>query len=98
MPKILNVVCVFFSIPSFFGDQLSYFTKKGYNIHLSCSPSDKLFLYAKERGCSAVEIQIDRKFSIWQDLIALWKLYNYIKKKKFDIVSGHTPKGGGYYQ
>ena len=94
MPKILNVVCVFFSIPSFFGDQLSYFTKKGYNIHLSCSSSNKLFLYAKERGCSAVEIQIDRKFSIWQDLIALWKLYNYIKKEKFDIVSGHTPKGG----
>lgn len=94
MLKILNVVCVFFSIPSFFGDQLSYFTKKGYNIHLSCSPSDKLLPFAKEHGCSAVEIRIDRKFSIWHDLIALWKLYKYIRKEKFDIVSGHTPKGG----
>lgn len=94
MKKILNVVCVYFSVPFFFGEQLTYFSKKGYHIHVSCSPSKKFVEYVRNHGCVPVEIEITRKFSIKSDVKALIKLIKYIKREKFDIVCGHTPKGG----
>ena len=93
MKKILNVVSVFFSIPFFFGDQIKYFTSKGYDISLVCSPSNKIASFANMQKAHYKEIPILRKFSVIQDIKALLALYKYIKGNKFDIVCGHTPKG-----
>lgn len=93
MKKILNVVSVYYSIPSFFGDQLKYFTDKGYDIHIVCSPSNKLKGYAKEQNASYKEINIPREISLVEDVKSIYNLYSYLKKEKFDIVVGHTPKG-----
>ena len=91
--KILNVVSVFFSIPSFFGKQINHFHRKGYEIHIICSPSEKLFDYSEKNRFSYSEIEIIRNFSIIQDIISIIKIYKYIKINKIDIVSGHTVKG-----
>jgi len=91
--KILNVVSVYFSIPFFFGNQLKYFSKKGYNIHLVCSPSDKIEDFANRQGVKYKEFDIRRSFSVLQDLKTVFALYKYIRKNNFDIVVGHTPKG-----
>lgn len=93
MNKILNVVSVFFSIPFFFGDQIKYFTSKGYDVSLVCSPSDKIAAFANAQNAHYKEIPILRKFSVFQDIKAVFVLYRYIKKHGFDIVCGHTPKG-----
>lgn len=93
MKKILNVVSVFFSIPFFFGDQIKYFTSKGYDVSLVCSPSDKIAAFANAQNAHYKEIPILRKFSVFQDIKAVFILYRYIKKHRFDIVCGHTPKG-----
>lgn len=93
MKKILNVVSVYFSIPFFFGDQLKYFSEKGYDIHMVCSPSDKIEAFANKQGVKFKEFTILRKFSVFQDLKTIYALYKYIKKNNFDIVVGHTPKG-----
>lgn len=92
--KILNVVNIFFTIPYFLGDQLKHFTNKGHEIHLVCSPSSQLRDYANLQGCRSKEILITRQFSVFKDFQSLWKLINYIKHNKFDIVCGHTPKAG----
>lgn len=94
MKRILNVVCVYFSLPFFFGDQLSYFSQKGYDIHLVCSPSDRIAAFSAKHKCRYKEVSILRKFSVGDDLAALFRLYKYIRRNKFDIVCGHTPKGG----
>lgn len=91
--KILNVVSVYFSIPFFFGDQIGHFTAKGYDVHLICSPSDKIELFAEKQNAHYKEIPILRKISIWNDLKAVFALYKYIRENKFDVVCGHTPKG-----
>lgn len=91
--KILNVVSVYFSIPFFFGDQIGHFTSKGYDIHLVCSSSDKISLFAKNQNAHYKEIPILRKISLWNDLKAVFTLYKYIRENKFDVVCGHTPKG-----
>jgi len=94
MSKILNVVNIYFTLPYFLGDQLSYFTKQGNEIHLICSPAKQLPGFAEKHGCKWKEIKITRKFDVLSDLKAIYKLLRYIRQYKFDIVSGHTPKAG----
>ena len=65
--KILHVVNISFTIPYFLGEQLLYFSKKGYLIYIACSPSEKLKDYSIAYHFSYKEIPILRKFSIFQD-------------------------------
>lgn len=92
--KVLNVVNVYFTLHFFLGNQLSYFTRKGYEIHLGCSPHPRLEEFAQLHGCKSVAIEISKQFTIRKDLIALYKLWKYIRLHRFDVVCGHTPKGG----
>lgn len=94
MPKILNISNIFFTLPYFFGNQLSHFTNKGYDIHLMCSPSPRLKPFANNHGCKNKEILFTRNFSIASDIKSLTGIIKYIKANHFDIVSGHTPKAG----
>lgn len=92
--NILHVVNIYFAIPFFLGNQLTYFRKKGYDIHIVCSPSDELDDYAKKQGFKYKEIPILRKISLIQDLKSIWLIFRYIRINQIEIVSGHTPKGG----
>ena len=92
--KILNVSNIFFTIPYFFGNQLSHFTKKGYDISLVCSPDENLKFFAEKHGCHWKEIFVPRVIAPKQDLNCLWQLYKFMRKENFDIVCGHTPVGG----
>ncbi len=92
--NILNVVNVYFTLPYFLGNQIKFFTRQGHNIHVICSPSDKLKLYADNQGCKYSEIKIDRRINPLSDIISVVLLWKYIRKNNFDIVVGHTPKAG----
>ena len=39
-------------------------------------------------------VDIERGISLWKDLKAVWQLYRYFKKMKFDAVHSVTPKAG----
>jgi glycosyltransferase involved in cell wall biosynthesis len=91
--SILHVVNVYFVLPYFFGDQFLYFKKKGYDVHVICSPSENLKQYSEDKKFKYAEINILRTFSIIEDLKSLYKICIYIKKHNIEIVVGHTPKG-----
>lgn len=92
--KILNVTNIFFTLPYFFGDQLSYFTNKGYDISIVCSPDSNLKPFAEKHGCKFKEIFVPRVIAPKQIIICIWRLAKYMKNENFDIVCGHTPVGG----
>lgn len=92
--ELLHVVNIYFVVPYFFGNQLSYFKKKGVNIHVACSPSNELKDYARQQGFQYLEVSILRKISLLQDLKAVKEIYHYIKTNRIETVTGHTPKGG----
>lgn len=94
MKRILHVVNIYFVIPYFLGDQLIYFTKRGYKEYIICSPSEEIYEYSKSHNFNYKEIPILRSISFWRDLKAIWEICKYIKKEEIDIVVGHTPKGG----
>lgn len=91
--NILHVVHVSFALSFFFGDQLSYMEKKGYNVHLICSSSDYLPIYCKQQGIKYKAIDITRKVTFFKDIMAVLKICKYIKDNKIDTIVGHTIKG-----
>ena len=79
---------------NFIGDQLSYMNKYGdYEMHLICSPCDGIDEFVKDQGVKYFPIVLDRQIRIGKDLVALWKIYRYMRKKHIDIVVGHQAKG-----
>lgn len=92
--NILHVVNVYFTLPYFIGDQFKYFREKGYNMNVVCSPSEYLDSYAKRQGFDYIESPVNRSISLKDDFITICNICKFIRKKKIDIIIGHTPKGG----
>lgn len=93
MNNILHVVSVYFSLRYFIGDQFSYFGKKGYKMHVICSPNEYIDNYSKEQGFSYAETPINRAFSLIEDIGSIKFICEYIKKNNIDVIVGHSPKG-----
>lgn len=81
------------SIPTFIGGQVDFFSPKGVEIHIACSASKELREFCTNNKTPFLETKINRRFSIFDDLKSVFKLYKYIKHHKIDIVVGHSPKG-----
>lgn len=87
--KVLHVFNDPFVIPYYLGDQIGYFSNRGYEIHITSNGP-----YQNNNfDFHYFETEIIRKYSLWKDFLAVIKLYSYIKDKNIDIVVGHTPKG-----
>lgn len=92
--KVLNVVTVYFVVPFFFTDQFAYFKKRGVESHVSCSPDKRLAPWAHDHNFTPHEILLKRNISPIQDVKTARELIRLMRKGQFDIVCGHTPKGG----
>lgn len=93
MNNVLHVVSVYFSLRYFIGKQFSYFSKKGYNMHVICSPSEYIDAYSKEQGFNYAVTSISRAFTLVEDIRSIIFICKYIKNNNIDIVVGHSPKG-----
>ncbi len=92
--NILHVVNIYFVLPYFIGDQFKYFKDKGHQLNVACSESEYLNDYARQQEFDYIETPVNRSISIAQDFKSIRAICRFIKKKKIDVVVGHTPKGG----
>ena len=93
--KVLHIVSVSFVINHFFGNQFLYLKKiNGKEYHLGCSPSKELLELSNKLEYIPFEVEITRAISPLYDLIAIFSVYQYIKRNDITKVVGHTPKGG----
>lgn len=75
------------------------FEKQGHESHLLVGPvpetEGNMEYYATERGVKLTRIpELVRPLSPWKDLVALWKIYRFIRQQKPDVVHTHTSKAG----
>jgi glycosyltransferase involved in cell wall biosynthesis len=73
--------------------QLKFLLKEGYEVSVVCSKGKWTGDIEKE-GIKVKAIKIKRKISPFYDLITLYRLWNYFRKEKFDIVHTNNPKPG----
>lgn len=78
----------------FLEGQINYVRQSGYDIHIITSPGSLLDDFANKHNIIAYGIEMPRKITPFNDLIAVWKIWKVLRKVQPDIVHSHTPKGG----
>ena len=78
----------------FLEGQITHVQQNGYDIHVITSPGSLLDDFANQHNIKAYSIEMPRKITPINDLIAVWKLWRILRRIKPDIVHSHTPKGG----
>jgi glycosyltransferase involved in cell wall biosynthesis len=92
--NVLEIINLFGSAKIFIGGQFKYLKQNGVNMHLICSPDDRLEDFAKEQQIKKHQaIEINRQLSIGKDFTALVKICKFIHANKINVLIGHQPKG-----
>jgi glycosyltransferase involved in cell wall biosynthesis len=71
--------------------QLKAVQKEGFEIHCICSKGLD-FDFLEDQGVRMHAVKIKRSISPFTDILALWKIYQFLRKEKIEIVHTHTPK------
>jgi glycosyltransferase involved in cell wall biosynthesis len=93
MKKIIRIAAVPLSLSGLLTGQLN-FLNKHYTIIGVCSDGDQIEELKKQEGIQVIPVNIERKISIFKDVISLYKLYKVFKVEKPFMVHSITPKAG----
>lgn len=91
--KLTRVTTIPLSLEKLLGGQMS-FMKDFYKVKAVSSDNDKLQEVGKVEGVETYWIDLTRKITPIKDILAVWKMYNFLKKEKPFIIHSHTPKAG----
>lgn len=94
MPKLIRVTTVPISLKLLLSGQMKYMKDAGWEVSMVSADGKEINEIEKKEGCSHHIIPFTRRITPFQDLVCLWKLYNFFKTEKPDIVHSHTPKAG----
>lgn len=93
MKKLIRITTVPLSLNKLLEGQLHYMSSF-YEVTAISSNPEELNKVRNKEGVSVFPIEMTRKITPVQDLIAVIKLYRFLKKEQPFIVHTHTPKAG----
>ncbi len=89
--KIAIIVSITMSLDKLYPDFFSLLQKKKYDI-VGIASEDRFVENIQKQGIRFIPLPIKRDFSIYNDLVCLFKLIKILKEEKFDIIHYSTPK------
>ena len=93
MEKLIRITTVPISIEKLLENQPKYFSKF-FDITIVSSDKSELEKLGKKQGVKTFCLPLTRKITPFKDIIAILKLYFFLKREKPKIVHSHTPKAG----
>jgi len=93
MPKLIRITTVPLSLDKLLEGQLRFMSQH-FEVTAISGETPYLEKVGKREGIATHTVEMTRKITPLQDLVALWKLYSFFRKHKPDIVHTHTPKAG----
>ena len=93
MEKLIRITTVPISIEKLLENQPKYFSKF-FDITIISSDKSELEKLGIKQGVKTFCLPLTRKITPFKDIIAIFKLYNFLKREKPKIVHSHTPKAG----
>jgi glycosyltransferase involved in cell wall biosynthesis len=93
-PKLIRITTIPESLKTLLKGQLRFMCDNGIDIIGISSGGKALSEVKLEEGIEVHEIEMTRKITPIKDLIAVFKLFLFLKKTKPLIVHTHTPKAG----
>ena len=91
--KLLHVT----NVPStlaFISGQVGYMKLQGLEVEVLSSPGKSLLEFAENQQIKAYAVEMPRRITPLQDILALIHLWKYFRQIRPDIVHAGTPKGG----
>ena len=88
--KILELCAVDFTVKNLLLPLIDRLSAEDFEVHTLCSAGEKVKELRKE-GYKVKTVSISRRISVISNIISLIKIYQFIRKEKFDIVHVHTP-------
>lgn len=92
-PVLMHVTTVPISLV-FLRGQAAHMQRAGYDVHVVSSPGPELDRFAETEGVTVHGVDMPRRISPGQDLVAVWRLVRLMRRVRPTIVHAHTPKGG----
>lgn len=93
MEKLIRITTVPISIEKLLENQPKYFSKF-FDITIVSSNKSELEKLGEKQGVKTFYLPLTRKITPFKDIIAIFKLYFFLKREKPKIVHSHTPKAG----
>lgn len=88
--KICYVTTIPLTVKTFFLPQVHYLSQNGYQVYVVSSSDDEL-AYQLGDGVTYFPIEIPRGISVFRTLIAIYRLFCFFNKEKFNLVQYSTP-------
>lgn len=79
---------------NFFKGQIGFMKAKGFEVHALSSPGPELGAFAARESVPVHAVDMPRRITPLNDLVALARLYRRLRSVRPHIVHAHTPKGG----
>ncbi len=92
--KIARTATVPFFLYNHLREQIAATAAAGHEVVLISSGGEETEWLKQIPGIRFQEIDIPRKISLLRDLLALWRLFLFFRRERFDIVHSTTPKAG----
>ncbi|WP_172914435.1 glycosyltransferase family 4 protein [Capnocytophaga canis] len=94
MKKIIRITTVPISLKTLLKGQHRFMSDNGFEVVGVSSFGKELGEVSEDEGIRTVAIEMSRQITPLQDLKSLWKMWNFLRKEKPEIVHTHTPKAG----
>ena len=94
MKKLTRITTVPISFKVLLKGQLRFMASNGFDVKGVSSEGEELREVRENEGIVMEAINMSRKITPFQDLKSLWKMWNFLRKEKPQIVHTHTPKAG----
>ena len=94
MKKLIRITTVPISFKVLLKGQLRFMASNGFDVKGVSSDGEELKEVRENEGIVMEAINMSRKITPFQDLKSLWKMWNFLRKEKPQIVHTHTPKAG----
>jgi glycosyltransferase involved in cell wall biosynthesis len=92
--KLVRITTVPESLKTLLKGQLKFMSNNGFDVIGVSSKGQTLLEVKDQEEVDIFNVEMSRKITPLEDLVALWKLYSFFKYYKPLIVHTHTPKAG----
>lgn len=92
--KLIRITTVPISLGGLLTGQLKFMSNYFKVIGISSASGNTLSQVGKKENVKVIPVEMSRKITPINDLIATWKLFKIFKREKPHIVHTHTPKAG----
>lgn len=91
--RIVHIMTVPYSF-TFIKGQVGYMKARGFDVYGLSSPGELLSKFAESEQITVHAVEMTKRITPFRDILALVKIWRWLRSVQPDIVQSHTPKGG----